>query len=96
MTPTPPPPPAGVYRHYRNRKLYLVLGTAHDTATNAPVVVYVPLYNPYDSPASSSPPPLAPMFTRPLREFVSLVPSSHPQTGEERLVPRFTFLGATP
>lgn len=47
--PAPKPPLVGVYRHYKNCKLYLVLGTAHDqTGDGEPEVVYRALYKPDD------------------------------------------------
>ncbi len=35
----------GVYRHYKNRQLYEVLGVALQTETGEPLVIYRPLYD---------------------------------------------------
>lgn len=35
----------GIYRHYKNQKLYEVIGVALQTETNEPMVIYRPLYD---------------------------------------------------
>lgn len=35
----------GIYRHYKNQKLYEVLGVALQTETDEPLVIYRPLYD---------------------------------------------------
>ena len=34
----------GIYRHYKNKKLYEVIGIAAHTETDEPMVIYKPLY----------------------------------------------------
>ena len=81
--------PAGVYRHYKAARHYLVLGLGHDANDDArTVVVYVPLY----VDASQPGPRLA---VRTLEDFVGWVdPTSRAEVAEGTpgAVRRFTFV----
>jgi len=81
--------PAGVYRHYKAERYYLVLGLGHDANdANRTVVVYVPLYVDAAEPG----PRLA---VRTLEDFTSWVDPatrSVAAAGTPRAVRRFTFV----
>jgi hypothetical protein len=62
-----------VYKHYRNRKNYLVLAIGRHTETDEPMVVYVSLYN---NPESQ-------VWIRPLQMWIETV--KH----QGKTVPRF-------
>ncbi len=66
----------GVYRHYRNRKEYRVLGIAKHSETLEDVVVYQPLYTN----------DVSDLWVRPHEMFVEMV--EH----EGKTVPRFEFV----
>ena len=69
----------GVYKHYKNKKEYRVLGVGRHTETDEDVVVYEPLYE--GSPVK--------YWIRPYDMFIEKVLS--PETGEK--VDRFEFVG---
>ena len=81
--------PAGVYRHYKADRHYLVLGLGHDANDDArTVVVYVPLYVSEDQPG----PRLA---VRSLDDFTAWVdPATRASVpaGTPGAVRRFTFV----
>ena len=81
--------PAGVYRHYKAERYYLVLGLGHDANDDdRTVVVYVPLYVDAAEPG----PRLA---VRTLEDFLAWVdPVSRSVTaaGTPGAVRRFTFV----
>jgi hypothetical protein len=81
--------PAGVYRHYKAERYYLVLGLGHDANDGArTVVVYVPLYVSATEPG----PRLA---VRTLEDFVAWVDPATRATvaeGTPGAVRRFTFV----
>lgn len=65
-------------KHYKNGKVYKIMGVATDVATQAPVVVY----RERDQPRRS--------FVRPEKEFVAFVPIGGPDGAV--YVPRFDML----
>lgn len=81
--------PAGVYRHYKGERFYLVLGLGHDANdASRTVVVYVPLYVSAQEPG----PRLA---VRTLDDFTSWVDPSTRRTAAPAApgaVRRFTFV----
>ena len=81
--------PAGVYRHYKADRHYLVLGLGHDANhDDRTVVVYVPLYVAADQPG----PRLA---VRTLEDFTGWVDPVTRETvteGTPGAVRRFTFV----
>jgi hypothetical protein len=81
--------PAGVYRHYKADRHYLVLGLAHDANDDArTAVVYVPLYVDAAEPG----PRLA---VRTLEDFTAWVDPATRDTVDEGTpgaVRRFTFV----
>lgn len=81
--------PAGVYRHYKAERYYLVLGLGHDANDDArTVVIYVPLYVTAAEPG----PRLA---VRTLEDFVAWVDPRTRATvpaGTPGAVRRFTFV----
>ncbi|MBK5306247.1 MAG: DUF1653 domain-containing protein [Frankiaceae bacterium] len=80
---------AGIYRHYKAERYYLVLGLGHDANDDArTVVIYVPLYVDAAEPG----PRLA---VRTLEDFVAWVDPSTRQTVDEGTpgaVRRFTYV----
>lgn len=68
----------GVYRHYKNKKEYKVLGIARHTETEEWLVLYEPLYD-LD---------WAKLCVRPYDMFIEKV--TDPETGEQ--VDRFQFI----
>ena len=85
--------PAGVYRHYKADRHYLVLGLAHDANDDArTAVVYVPLYVDAAEPG----PRLA---VRTLEDFVAWVDPVTRETvaeGTPGAVRRFTYVPDSP
>ena len=83
---------AGVYRHYKAERYYLVLGLGHDANDDdRTVVVYVPLYVDAAQPGPR-------MAVRTLQDFVAWVdPSSRAVVpeGTPGAVRRFTYVGDT-
>jgi hypothetical protein len=81
--------PAGVYRHYKAERYYLVLGLAHDANDAArTAVVYVPLYV---DPAQTGPR----LAVRTLEDFTSWVDPATWETvaeGTSGAVRRFTYM----
>ncbi len=69
----------GKYQHFRNKKIYEVVGTAVHTETREEVVVYKSLYDAPDFPYGS-------MWVRPKTMFTEMVDAE----GEK--VPRFAFI----
>lgn len=69
---------AGIYRHYKNKKEYRVIGVARHTETDEYMVVYEPLY---DSVWTK-------LCVRPYEMFVEEV--TNPETG--RRVERFEWV----
>lgn len=84
-----PDVPAGVYRHYKADRHYLVLGRGHDANDEArTVVVYVPLYVDAAEPG----PRLA---VRTVEDFLAWVDPATRSTVEEGTpgaVRRFTYM----
>jgi hypothetical protein len=81
--------PAGVYRHYKADRHYLVLGLGHDANDEArTVVVYVPLYVDEAQPGPR-------IAVRTLEDFAAWVdPTSRAEVaaGTPGAVRRFTFV----
>jgi hypothetical protein len=81
--------PAGVYRHYKAERYYLVLGLGHDAnAEKRTVVVYVPLYV---DPAQPGPR----LAVRTVEDFVAWVDPVSRETvdaGTPGAVRRFTYV----
>jgi hypothetical protein len=81
--------PAGIYRHYKAERYYLVLGLGHDANDAArTVVIYVPLYVDAAEPG----PRLA---VRTLEDFVAWVDPDSRATvavGTPGAVRRFTYI----
>ena len=73
----------GVYRHYKNKKEYLVLGVAHHTETREKMVIYKALYECPDLEGEYG---KFPHMVRPFEQFVAEV--EH----EGKRMPRFTFV----
>ena len=82
-----PDVPAGVYRHYKADRHYLVLGLGHDANdASRTVVVYVPLYVSADQPG----PRLA---VRTLEDFTAWVLDGETvPAGTSGAVRRFTYV----
>lgn len=70
------PLPGEYYRHYKNKKMYQIIGTALHTETHEDMVVYQAQY---DDPELGN----QPLFVRPLSMFVENV------TYEGQILPRF-------
>jgi hypothetical protein len=68
----------GIYRHYKNKKLYEVQNVARHTETEEWVVIYKPLYKS----------DFADLDVRPYEMFFEKV--KDPETG--KLVPRFAYV----
>ena len=81
--------PAGIYRHYKAERFYLVLGLGHDANDDdRTVVIYVPLYVSDDEPG----PRLA---VRTLEDFTAWVDPVSRETvaeGTPGAVRRFTYV----
>ncbi|MCU1590943.1 MAG: hypothetical protein JWP11_2199 [Frankiales bacterium] len=88
-----PDVPAGVYRHYKAERYYLVLGLGHDANDgDRTVVIYVPLYVDAAEPG----PRLA---VRTVEDFVAWVdPLSRAtvEVGTPGAVRRFTYVADSP
>lgn len=82
--------PAGVYRHYKGDRQYLVLGLGHDANDPArTVVVYVPLYV---DPRHGGPR----LAVRTLADFAAWVDPASGRTvaaDDQAATRRFTYLG---
>ena len=91
---TAPDVPAGVYRHYKAERYYLVLGLGHDANDDArTVVVYVPLYVDVAEPG----PRLAVRTVEDFLAWVDPVTRAAVPPGTSGAVRRFTFVpDATP
>ena len=83
---------AGVYRHYKAERYYLVLGLGHDANDDdRTVVVYVPLYVSPDEPG----PRLAVRTVEDFTAWVDPVTRATVEAGTPGAVRRFTFVPAT-
>ena len=85
--------PAGVYRHYKAERYYLVLGLGHDANDDSrTVVVYVPLYV-----SGAEPGPR--LAVRTVEDFVAWVDPASRATvaeGTPGAVRRFTYVPDAP
>ncbi len=83
--------PAGVYRHYKAERYYLVLGLGHDANDDArTVVVYVPLYVDTAQPG----PRLAVRTVADFIAWVDPVSRAAVDAGTVGAVRRFTYMDA--
>jgi hypothetical protein len=81
--------PAGVYRHYKAERYYLVLGRGHDANDDArTVVVYVPLYVDAAEPG----PRLAVRTVEDFLAWVDPVSRDTVEPGTPGAVRRFTYM----
>ncbi len=71
--------PLGRYRHFKGKE-YQVLGIAHHTEANEPLVVYRALYDHPEFDKNA-------LFVRPLAMFVGEVEI------EGKMIPRFVYIG---
>ena len=84
--------PAGVYRHYKAERYYLVLGLGHDANDSArTVVVYVPLYVDVAEPG----PRLAVRTVEDFLAWVEPVSRATVDEGTPGAVRRFTYMEQT-
>ncbi len=73
----------GLYRHYKNKRLYQVIGIAHESDTQQKMVVYRGLYSPEDLLAEYGE---FPLFVRAYTIFNEMVEV------DGVMVPRFTYV----
>lgn len=85
--------PAGVYRHYKGERYYLVLGLGHDANdAERTVVVYVPLYVDVAEPG----PRLAVRTAEDFRAWVEPASRATVAAGTPGAVRRFTYVPEGP